>query len=67
MRTEYFELLSKCYPNFPELNAEEDEVFPNMSIGLGYGIKHENKFTIHRHGFKWISYKNNSSKPNLIS
>ena len=34
MRTEYFELLSKCYPNFPELNAEEDEVFPNMSIGL---------------------------------
>ena len=67
LRSEYFELLSKCYPNFPELNAEEDEVFPNMSIGLGYGIKHENKFTIHRHGFKWISYKNNHKKPNLIS
>ena len=66
LRTEYFDLLSKCYPNFPNLDAEEDEVFPNLSIGLGYGIKHENKFTIHRHGFKWISYKNNHKKPNLL-
>jgi hypothetical protein len=66
LRTEYFELLSKCFPNFPDLDAEEDEVFPNLSIGLGYGIKHENKFQIQRHGFKWVSYKSNHKKPNLL-
>ena len=66
LRTEYFDLLSKCFSDFPDLDADEGEVFPNLSIGLGYGIKHDKKFQIHRHGFKWVSYKSNHKIPNLL-
>lgn len=65
LMSEYTALVVDSFPRI-ERWEDDDQVFPSISMGIGYGIKHNQPVLIEKYGYKWMSYKDNHKAHNMI-